>query len=135
MPAIMADHDVEGHLEMLLQLWLSPEWSELWTDASCDVESFERLGIGESASDAEIWQLCQERGIVLITGNRNAQGEESLEMTIRRNLEPHHLPVFTIADPGRLMRDRRYAEQVASRLIDYLQRLDELRGAGRMYLP
>ncbi len=135
MPTIMADHDVEGHLEVLLQVWLSPDWAEFWAEASCDIESFERLGIRDNASDAEVWQLCQERGIVLITGNRNAEGADSLEMTIRRERQSHHLPVFTISDPTRLLRDRDYAEQVAGRLIDHLQRLNELRGAGRIYLP
>jgi hypothetical protein len=135
MPTIMADHDVEGHLEVLLRIWLSPDWRESWADVSCNIESFERLGIGEDASDMEIWLSCQRRAIVLITGNRNAQGDDSLERTIRRNLEPHHLPVFTISDPNRLMRDGDYAEDVAVSLIEHLERLDSLRGAGRLYLP
>jgi hypothetical protein len=135
MPTIMADHDVEGHLAVLLRLWLSPDWKESWAAVSCDVKSFDQVGIERDASDAEIWHICQDRGIVLITGNRNAQGNESLELTIRRHLAPHHLPVFTISDPNRLMRDRDYAEHVAARLIEHLERLDSLRGAGRLYLP
>jgi hypothetical protein len=102
---------------------------------SCNVESFERLGIDENAPDAQVWQLCQQRDIVLITGNRNAQGDDSLEMTIRHHAASHHLPVFTISDPGRLMRDRKYAEHVAASLIEHLEKLENLRGAGRLYLP
>lgn len=135
MPTIMADHDVEGHLNVLLNIWLSLEWNELWREASCDVETFERMGLRDNASDADVWRVCQERGIVLITGNRNAEGEESLEATIRRNLTPQSLPVFTIGDPDRLMRDREYAERVAARLIEYVHLLDRLRGSGRLYLP
>jgi hypothetical protein len=33
------------------------------------------------------------------------------------------------------MRDREYAEHVAARLLQYLQDLDRLRGAGRLYVP
>lgn len=73
MPTIMADHDVEGQLDVLLTIWLSPSWSELWSDVSCDVERFERLGIADDALDSDVWRVCQQRGIVLITGNRNAQ--------------------------------------------------------------
>ena len=135
MPTIMADHDVEGHLRVILNLWLSPDWRQHWAETSCDIESFERLGIADDASDSEVWQACQEREIVLITGNRNAEGDDSLEMTIRRKLTPTSLPVFTIGDPDRLMRDRDYAESVAARLIDYLQTLDRLRGSGRLFLP
>jgi hypothetical protein len=135
MPTLMADHDVQGHLEVLLRLWEAPDWKESWAGVSCNIESFEGVGIPGNASDAEVWQLCQERGIVLITGNRNAEGDHSLELTIRHNSEPHHLPVFTISNPNRLMRDPEYAEQVAARLIDHLERLDNLRGAGRLYVP
>jgi hypothetical protein len=72
---------------------------------------------------------------LLITGNRNAQGEESLEMNIRENRTSDSLPVFTISDPNRIMRDREYAERVAARLIEFLTDLDRLAGSGRLYLP
>lgn len=45
MPTIMADHDVEGHLQVLLSICLSPQWIDLWTEAQCSVETFERLGL------------------------------------------------------------------------------------------
>ncbi len=99
----MADHDVEGHLQALLKIWLSPTWIEVWIDADCQVETFDRLGIADDASDAEVWQLCQERNIVLITGNRNAAGEESLEATLRRFGTARSLPVLTIGDTNRLI--------------------------------
>ena len=135
MPTIMADHDVEGQLRLLLNIWLSPSWIDLWTELRCDVESFERLGIGEDATDSDVWQLCQEREIVLVTGNRNAEGEDSLEQTMRRLGTPNSLPVLTIGDPNRLMKDRRYAEDVAAQLFDYVRDIDELRGTGRLFLP
>jgi hypothetical protein len=102
MPSIMADHDVEGHLKVLLNVWSSPKWADLWQDASWAVESFSRLGIASTASDEEVWTICQQRGIVLITGNRNAEGDDSLELTIRRRGTPQSLPVLTIANPNRL---------------------------------
>jgi hypothetical protein len=36
------------------------------------------------ATDAAIWQACQDHNILLITGNRNAESPESLELTIRQ---------------------------------------------------
>ncbi len=135
MPTIMADHDVEGHLRVLLNIWLSPGWIDFWTEARCEVESFDRLGVAADTSDLEIWMLCQEREIVLITGNRNAEGDESLEATFQRLGTPRSLPVLTIGDPDRLMRDRHYAEDMAAQLLDYMRDLDKMRGAGRLYLP
>jgi len=135
MPTILADHDVEGHLRILIRIWSSPDWSELWAQTNCAFESFERLGLEPDTPDSDVWRLCQQRQIILITGNRNAEGEDSLEATIRREATADSLPVFTIGDPGRLVRDRRYAERVAARMYGYLQMIDHLRGAGRLYLP
>jgi hypothetical protein len=34
-----------------------------------------------------------------------------------------------------VLKDRLYAEKVAERLLDYLMRIDDFRGAGRLYVP
>jgi Domain of unknown function (DUF5615) len=135
MPTLMADHDVIGHLRVIMNVLLSPDWIEHWTEVQCGIESFERLGLPDNASDTEVWQTCQQRQIVLITGNRNAEGEDSLEMTIRQYRTPQSLPVFTISDPNRIMLGRDYAERVAARLIEYLTDLNRLAGSGRLFLP
>jgi hypothetical protein len=132
---IMADHNVEGHLQVLLNIWSSPGWADLWAEAACGIESFERLGLADTASDADIWRLCQVREIVLLTGNRNAEGEDSLELTIKRLGTAQSLPVLTISDPDRLMKDRPYAEDVAAQALDYIRDIENMRGAGRLYLP
>jgi hypothetical protein len=135
MPIIMADHDVEGHLHVLIRNWSSPEFAELWAEVHCEFESFKRLGLEPNTPDCVVWRICQLRGIVLLTGNRNSLGDDSLEETIRRESTPESLPVLTIGSPTRLMKDPQYAEQVAARIHDYLRVLDRLRGSGRMYVP
>ena len=92
MPKIMADHNVEGHLDVLLRIWTSPPWNRLWQQLSCAVESFQRMGIALDAPDAELWRVCQQEGILLLTGNRNAEGEDSLEATIRDRQTNDSLP-------------------------------------------
>jgi hypothetical protein len=72
---------------------------------------------------------------VLVTGNWNAESDDSLEQTIRRLGSSTSLPVLTIGDANRLMNDRRYAEDVAARLLDYIRDIEMLRGSGRLYLP
>jgi hypothetical protein len=131
----MADHDVEGHLIQLLNVLSSEQWADLWVAASCEVESFDQLGISRDVSDSELWRICQEQGIVLITGNRNAESAESREQTIRQFGREDSLPVLTIGDTSRLIRDRGYRQDIAARLLDYLSDIDHLRGAGRLYLP
>ena len=71
----------------------------------------------------------------MITGNRNDDGADSLEATIRNENQPDSPPVITFGDADRVLRDRVYAEQVAERLLDYLMRIDEVRGTGRIYVP
>jgi hypothetical protein len=73
--------------------------------------------------------------IVLITANRNSDGPDSLELTIRRENESTSLPVLTLSDSQRVESDREYAEVTAEALIDYLFRIDDVRGTGRLFLP
>ena len=73
--------------------------------------------------------------VVLVTANRNDAGPESLESTIQHQNTPQSLPVFTLANDQRVLRDRQYAETVADRLIEALFDIDSYRGIGRIYLP
>jgi hypothetical protein len=132
---ILADHNVEGHVQVLVRICLSPEWADVWAALECQVDTFEGLDLPHGMIDTELWQLCQHRGIVLITGNRNADGPTSLEMAIRHFRTDESLPIVTIGDPDRLLTDRDYAQAAAARLIDYLLDLETVRGTGRLYIP
>ena len=135
MRGILADNDVEGLVEIIHTIWLSDAWRDLWNELGLSVESFHTLELSPDSSDAVVWRTCQKEGLVLVTGNRNADGAESLEMVVRGENQPDSLPVITIADSNRVLHDRLYAERVAERILDYLMRIDELRGSGRLYAP
>ena len=100
MPAIMADHDIEGQVRVLLRLLTSAVWSEVWHELAVRVESFASLGLPENTSDAVLWQFCQTWQIILITGDRNRAGPEALEAVIARNNTPTSLPVLAIGTPA-----------------------------------
>jgi hypothetical protein len=134
MVGIMADHNIEGHL-VLLRIWTSNAWASLWESLECVVESFDRLGMPYDVSDRELWQVCQQRDIVLITANRNDEGPNSLEATIRDLNEPSSLPILTIADPELVLVSQDYAERVAIQVLEYLMDLDNFRGTGRLFVP
>ena len=51
------------------------------------------------------------------------------------NNQADSLPVFTIGNLDRFQDSRAYAERVLEQLYDYLLRINELRGTGRLYLP
>lgn len=135
MRGILADRDVQGQVNVLVTILESEAWRDLWSALHLTVRTFPDLGLALNAPDALIWRVCQQEQVVLLTANRNADGPDSLEVTLRRGIAPDSLPVFTLADPQRVLQSRDYAERVAASLLDYLLNIDRIRGAGRMYLP
>jgi hypothetical protein len=132
---ILADNDVVGQVDYLVALMQAEPWREFWDDLALALFHFEDFGLSATATDQEIWELCQAEEVVLVTGNRTLSGPDSLEATIRDRNTADCLPVFTIADVQRVNASKSYAEEVVEALIDYLQRINTIRGAGRLYLP
>jgi hypothetical protein len=132
---ILADYNCEGHVTALITALETGRLAELWIALRVDVLTFRVLGLPSTTPDDELWRLCQQKGIVLVTANRNADGPDSLEAVIRAENGPDHLPVLTIGDVDRVLDSREYATQAAEQLLDYLFRIDGLRGTGRLYLP
>ena len=135
MRGILADINVVGHVEGIVAIWTSATWRDLWDALVLEVFDFGALGLSDRSPDALIWRTCQQEQLVLITANRNDDGPDSLGTTIRNENQPDSLPVVTIADAKRVLRDRDYAERVAVSVLDYLMRIDEVRGTGRLYVP
>ena len=135
MKGIVSDADVVGQVERIVAVLQSRVWGDLWDELDCRVFSFEELALDADSSDADVWEKCQATETVLVTGNRNADDPDSLEVTIQTQNDPTSLPVFTIADTKRILSDGGYTELVAETLLDYLIHIDNIRGAGRLYLP
>jgi hypothetical protein len=133
--AILADADIQGHVDRLIAVAESGEWAGLWAETVLPLTTFSRVGLSLNASDREVWRACQQRRVVLLTANRNHDGPDSLEAVIRGENDPTSLPVFTLADANRVLTSRDYAERVVLKLLEYLLDLDTYRGAGRLYLP
>jgi hypothetical protein len=132
---ILADANCAGHLALLLRLFQENWRREVWQFLSLTHVSFTDLGLQPDASDREVWEGCQREQVVLLTANRNDEGPESLASTIQHHNTPQSLPVFTLANDQRVLRDRQYAEAVADRLLEALFDIDSYRGTGRLYLP
>jgi hypothetical protein len=132
---ILADANAIGHVEALVRAMQGESWADFWQELGLVLRHFEDVSLSAGASDREIWQRCQAEQLVLVTNNRNDDSPESLEATIRQFGTPDSLPVFTIANLRKLDSDRAYAERVVASFYDYLLRIDEVRGTGRLYLP
>lgn len=118
MRGILSDVDIEGHFQKLLSVLESDVWLELWQNLNLSVHTFPGLGLRRDVPDSLIWQVCQQREIVLLTGNRNKRGPDSLEATIRALGTPASLPVITLANPRKLVRSKPYANRIVERLLN-----------------
>jgi predicted nuclease of predicted toxin-antitoxin system len=132
---ILADANCEGHLALLLRLFQEGWRHDVWEVLHLTPVSLSDLGLQADASDREVWEACRRAQVILLTANRNDDGPESLEATIQQHKTPASLPVFTLANDQRVLRDRLYAEVVAERLLELLFGIDSYRGTGRLYLP
>jgi hypothetical protein len=77
--SIWADHNDEGHVNLLLQVLQQAPWRDVWADAAIAVYTLETLGLPRHASDFVLWETCQQYHVVLITAHRNRAGDDSLK--------------------------------------------------------
>ncbi len=135
MKGILADINVQGQVSVLLLLLESETWRSLWTALGLRALTFADVGLAPDTSDSIVWQLCQDQGLVLVTANRNDDGPDSLEATLREHNTATSLPVITLADAEAVRHSRAYADQVVESLLAYLIQIDNCRGTGRLYVP
>jgi hypothetical protein len=135
MTGLLTDVNIQGQVEILRYLLESTTWRELWHSLAAPIHTFGDVGLRDDDSDAVVWRFCQQRQLVLITANRNQDGPDSLETTIRNENTPDSLPVFTLADSEQVRHSKAYAERVVESLLQYLLDIELYRGTGRLYLP
>jgi hypothetical protein len=95
---LVADANNRGQVEYLVQRTQAEAWAEFWQGLGLVLRRFEDVGLSASATDLEVWNVCQAVQLILITDNRNLDSVDSLKATIRWHNTPNSLPVFTIAD-------------------------------------
>lgn len=111
------------------------QWQKVWRGLALPVLTLSALGLRDDTPDDLVWETCQQQGLVLLTCNRNRDGEHSLEAAIRLHNRPDSFPVFTVSDPSRFGADHAYDARLARDLIEYLVGIDQLRGTGRLFVP
>jgi len=131
---ILTDNDVVGAVRVFRRILASPEWMGLTTVLELEFIELQDVELPADAPDVAVWQRSQEVGALLITGNRSS-GEGSLDQTIAEQGSPESLPVLTIGDPRRVIRDPVYARECALSLLDFVDRIETLRGTGRLFIP
>lgn len=134
MQIILSDHNCEGQAKAILDvLRYDGTWLEL---SPMKLLWFRDIALPTATKDEAVWRLCQERGYLLLTGNRtNDDKGESLEFAIRNLLTPMSLPVITFSNPDRVLPDPAYRKRCAERLAEIVYDLETLRGVMRIFIP
>jgi hypothetical protein len=132
---LLADVNIEGHVRRIVSLMQSEFWREFWEYLDIRLVAFHDVGLSRNDADSDIWRACQQHQLYLLTDNRNDDGPESLEATMRKHNSVSSLPVFTLGDADRVLQSHGYAERVVESLYDKLLSIDSLRGTGRLFLP
>jgi hypothetical protein len=91
-------------------------------------------GLADNSLDREVWRFVQEHRLLLITNNRNNDGETSLQTTITRENTPGSLPVITVSNKESL-RFTDYRQRAIDALVNIILYPEDFRGAGRVFIP
>jgi hypothetical protein len=128
---VLADHNLEGQADLLKSALTSEGWIEL---AVLRIVTFAELSLPFETSDPKVWEFAQEHRMVLLTANRNKDGEESLEQAILAQNQPASYPVVTIANVDRIA-ESDYRIRCATKLAEICMEIERFLGTGRVYIP
>jgi len=106
-----------------------------WLDiVAIELVTFADMGIPADSNDRIIWRFVQANRMLLLTANRNAKGEDSLERVMRAENTPTSLPIITIGDRSRLS-EYDYRESCVERLVEIVFDIRDYLGVGRLFIP
>ncbi len=131
MITLLVDHDIEGHALLLWGTLGTEGWFDL---APMRLVRFAEVGLSYASSDREVWRFAQTHSMFLLTNNRNMEGVNSLEQTIREENTPTSLPVITIGRIER-MAERLYREDCAAKVLEIVLYPANYLGVGRLFVP
>jgi len=134
-PVILIDANIEGHGAHIWTRMQSAPWNELTTALDVTFRTFSDVGLDRASPDDVVWYFCQGHGYYLLTSNRNQDAEDSLEAVIKLDGIATSLPVITLPSPDRVFHSAAYLERVIEKLLDFMLYADNIRGAGRVYVP
>jgi hypothetical protein len=128
---VLLDHHMKKQGILLWATMGSEGWLKL---LDIPMLTFNDVGLSIDSNDRDVWHFAQEKQLILLTGNRNNEGRDSLQQTIQDENKPTSLPVITIGIIDRL-RERAYREQCAERLVEIILNIENYLGAGRIFIP
>lgn len=128
---LLADHNLVAQSRLIWSVFAHEDWRDFGVDR---LLLFSDIGLPINADDRTIWIACQSADLLLLTGNRNDDGIDSLTNVIAELNQAKSLPVLTVGRPAGVA-DFAYRENCAYRIADVMINLGTLRGTGRIFIP
>jgi hypothetical protein len=127
----LLDHHMKKQGILLWAVLGSEGWLKL---LDIPMQTFADVGLPIDCADREVWRFAQKNQYILLTANRNNEGEDSLEQTILDENTPTSLPVITVGALDR-MKESAYRERCAEKFVDIFMNVENYLGVGRVYIP
>jgi hypothetical protein len=128
---LLADHNIPQQAELIWSVFDPAEWNALGVNG---LFRFHDIGLDVSANDRQVWLACQAQQLLLLTANRNADGDDSLTAVIAELNHPKALPILTVSRGDRVV-EFSYREDCAYRIADIVTRIESLYGTARLFIP
>jgi hypothetical protein len=81
---------------LLLSPYTTNKHSSLLDLAPIQLMTFEDVGLPADSNDRVVWRFAQTNEMLLLTANRNAKGEDSLEQVMREENQPTSFPIIRL---------------------------------------
>ena len=76
---VLLDHHMKKQGILLWATMGSEGWLKL---LDIPMLTFTDVGLSIDSNDRDVWRFAQEKQLILLTGNRNNEGRDSLQQTI-----------------------------------------------------
>ena len=128
---VLVDYNLNQEAIRFYGIIASRGWLEI---VSIQLVTFADVGLPADSDDRVVWRFAQTNQMLLLTANRNAKGEDSLERVMREENTPTSLPIITIGDSERLS-EYDYRNSCAEKLAEIVFDLQDYLGVGRLFIP
>jgi hypothetical protein len=132
MIGLLVDHNIERQGRLLWSQFSETQWHALQVSSMTTLVD---AGLSPEASDRELWSLCQQQQLLLLTANRNRRGKDSLQAVLDELNNVTSLPILTLSNANRVLADSVYRELCAYRIADVVLELKHYLGAARLFIP
>jgi hypothetical protein len=128
---ILVDYNLNQEAILFAGILASRGWLDL---VSIRLITFADVGLPANSNDRTVWQFAQANRMILLTANRNAKGQDSLERVMREENTSTSFPIITIGDRSRVS-EYDYRDSCVEKLVEIVLDIQDYMGVGRLFIP